>query len=29
MRMNIATPKANVMAALAQLKTALSRQDLA
>jgi cysteine-S-conjugate beta-lyase len=29
MRMNIATPKANVMAALAQLKTALSRKDLA
>jgi cystathionine beta-lyase len=29
MRMNIGTPKANVMAALAQLKTALSRKDLA
>jgi len=29
MRMNIGTPKANVMAALAQLKTAISRKDLA
>lgn len=29
MRMNIGTPKANVMTALAQLKTALSRKDLA
>jgi cystathionine beta-lyase len=29
MRMNIGTPKANVMAALAQLKTALTRKELA